>query len=304
MRRAVWLIEAGLAIILSIPLAVLPLQWALKAGEVLGLLLFHLWGSRRRIAIDNLSKSVAAGALTIPQPAETIIRSNFKNLGRSLAEVIKIYCGLGRKIIDAVHVDGIEHFHAARAKGRGIIFVTGHCGNWELLAIAGSTKISPLSIVVRPVNNPYINSLIERTRKKYGNSVINKKGALKPIMQGLKSNDCIGILMDQAVIPEEGYVIDFLGRGAWTTKMPALIARKTRAAAIPAFIHREDHGHRITMYPEVELSGDDDKEKAVKEDTERLSGFVEKYIREHPSEWLWIHRRWKRVPQSDTERIL
>jgi len=297
MKRAVWLIEAGLSIILSIPLAVLPLQWAVKAGEALGLLLFYLWGSRRRIAIENLSKSVAVHALIITEPVEAIIRNNFKNLGRSFAEVIKIYFGSGRKIFDVVHIEGIENLHVARAKGKGVMLITGHCGNWELLALSASTRLFPISIVARPVNNPYINSFVESARKKYGNRVINKKGALKPVMQGLKNNDCIGILMDQAVIPEEGYVIDFLGRGAWTTKMPALIARKTGAAAIPAFIHREHHGHRIRLYPEVELSGDDDKEKALKADTERFSGFVEQYIREHPSEWLWIHRRWKRVKQ-------
>jgi len=297
MKRAVWLIEAGLSIILSIPLAVLPLQWAVKAGEALGLLLFYLWGSRRRIAIENLSKSVAVHALIITEPVEAIIRNNFKNLGRSFAEVIKIHYGLGQKIIDAVHVEGIEYLHAAHAKSKGVLLITGHCGNWELLALSASARLFPISIVARPVNNPYINSFVERARKKYGNRVIDKKGALKPVMQGLKNNDCIGILMDQAVIPEEGYVIDFLGRGAWTTKMPALIARKTGAAAIPAFIHREHHGHRIRLYPEVELSGDDDKEKALKADTERFSGFVEQYIREHPSEWLWIHRRWKRVKQ-------
>jgi KDO2-lipid IV(A) lauroyltransferase len=90
-------------------------------------------------------------------------------------------------------------------------------------------------------------------------------------------------------------VIDFLGRGAWTTKMPSLIARKTGATAIPAFIHRENHGHKIRVYPAVELSGDVDKENALKTDTEKFSSFIEGYIREHPDEWLWIHRRWKRV---------
>jgi Kdo2-lipid IVA lauroyltransferase/acyltransferase len=295
MKRAVWLIEAGLSIILSIPIAVLPLQWALKAGEVLGLLLFYLWGSRRRIAIENLEKTVAIHSLIIPEPGETIIRNNFKNLGRSLAEIIKIYFGSGRKIMDAVHIEGIEHLHAARAKGKGVLLITGHCGNWELLALSASAVLFPISIVARPINNPYINKFVERARKKYGNSIIYKKNALKPIMQGLKNNDCIGILMDQAVIPEEGYVIDFLGRGAWTTKMPALIARKTGAAAIPAFIHRENHGHTIRVYPAVELSGDVDKENALKTDTEKFSSFIEGYIREHPDEWLWIHRRWKRV---------
>jgi KDO2-lipid IV(A) lauroyltransferase len=302
MKRAVWLIEAGLAIILSIPLAVLPLRLALKAGEVLGLLLFHIWGSRRRIAIGNLAKSVAVGALTIPQPAEEIIRNNFKNLGRSFVEVIKIYYGLGRKILDGVRFEGEKHLQAARAKGKGVLLITGHCGNWELLALSASIMLFPISLVARPVNNRYINRFVERVRKKYGNKVIDKKGALKPVMQGLKRNECVGILMDQAVLPEEGYVIAFLGRGAWTTKMPALIARKTGAAVIPAFIHRDNHGHRIRIYSEVELSVDD-AEQAVKADTERFSSYIEEYVREYPSEWLWIHRRWKRVPRSETDRI-
>ncbi|MEK7852919.1 MAG: lysophospholipid acyltransferase family protein, partial [Planctomycetota bacterium] len=99
-------------------------------------------------------------------------------------------------------------------------------------------------------------------------------------------------------LSDEGYVIDFLGRGAWTTKMPALIARKTGAAVLPAFIHRTQKGHKIKIYPAVELSDIADKEKAVIEDTKRFSGFIERYIKEHPSEWLWIHRRWKRVGQG------
>jgi KDO2-lipid IV(A) lauroyltransferase len=294
-RRAVWLIEAGLYIILSIPIAILPLRLSLKVGEMLGLLLFSMWRSRRKIAIDNLAKSVSAQAMTIPVPVEKIIRDNFKNIGRSFAEVIKIYYGLGRKIIDSVQLKGLENVEAAKSKGRGILFIAGHCGNWELLAVATSAKLSGLSVVARPINNPYINNLVERVRRKYGNSVINKKGALKPVIRTLKNNGCVGILMDQAVIKDEGYVIDFLGRGAWTTKMPALIAKKTGAAVLPAFIHRTDEGHEINFYPEVELSRTVDREKAVKEDTITFSGFIGQYIKEHPTEWLWIHRRWKRV---------
>ena len=89
--------------------------------------------------------------------------------------------------------------------------------------------------------------------------------------------------------------MDFLGRGAWTTKMPALLARKTGAAVLPAFIHRTDGRHKIKIYPQVELSGDNDKENAIKEDTKMFSRYIEEYIKEHPAEWLWIHRRWKRV---------
>jgi KDO2-lipid IV(A) lauroyltransferase len=301
MKKAVWLLEACLYILLSIPLAVLPLRWALKAGDVLGLLLFHAWGSRRRIATENLKKSVSSHAMKLSQPVEDVIRNNFRNLGRSFTEVIKIYYGLGKPIIDSVGMAGTENLLAAKAKGNGILFITGHCGNWELLAIAAATKLSDISVVARPINNPYLNDIVEKVRKRYGNSVIYKKGALKPIMQTLKKDGIVGILMDQAVISDEGYVIDFLGRGAWTTKMPALIARKTGAAVLPAFIHREGRGHKIIIHAEVELSKSSDTEAAVKEDTLTFSRSIEGYVKEYPSEWLWIHRRWKRVKENHQE---
>jgi KDO2-lipid IV(A) lauroyltransferase len=309
MKKAVWLLEVGLFIILSIPLAILPFKWAMKAGELLGLLVFYLWGSRRRIAIENIKESLVRSQESNPPlppfskegrgginySAESIARETFKNLGKSLVEIIKIYYGFGKKIISSVDIEGIENFNRAKSKGKGILFLTGHCGNWELMVIVSSVKLSAIAIVARPINNPYVNKIIENVRQRYGNSVIYKQGALKPIIQTLKDNGCVGILMDQAVIPDEGYVIDFLGRGAWTTKMPALIARKTNATALPVFIHRTNGGHRIKIFPEVELLNIDDRESAIKNDTVKFSGFIEKYIMEHPAEWLWIHRRWKRV---------
>jgi len=287
MKRAVWFLEACLYIALSIPLAVFPLRF----GEFLGSLLFYLWRSRRKIAIENIEKSGVRGQ---GLGARDIAKETFRNLGRSFTEIVKIYYGIGSGIIDSVKIEGVENLDNARAKGKGILFITGHCGNWELMATA-SAKLLPSSGIARKIKNPYINKFIERVRQRYGTSVIYKKGALKAVMKVLKNNESVGILMDQAVLSDEGYVIDFLGRGAWTTKMPALIARKTGAVVLPAFIHRTDKGHKITIYPEVELSAIADKEKAVIEDTKKFSGFIERYIKEHPSEWLWIHRRWKRV---------
>ena len=291
-RRAVWLLEAGLFILLSIPLAILPFKWSMKAGELFGLLLFYLWGSRRKIAIENIEKSEVRSQKS---EVRSIARETFKNLGKSFVEIIKVYYGFGGKILDSVDIEGIENFNKAKSKGKGILFISGHCGNWELMAITMSAKLSGVAVVARPINNPYVNKFIESVRQNYGNSVIYKQGALKTIIRTLKNNGCVGILMDQAVIPAEGYVIDFLGRGAWTTKMPALIAKKTGAAVLPAFIHRTNIGHRMKIYPEVELSNIVDMESAVLEDTKKFSGFIENYIHEHPAEWLWIHRRWKRV---------
>jgi KDO2-lipid IV(A) lauroyltransferase len=298
-KRAVWLLQTCLLILLSLPLAIMPLRFSQKAGELLGLLLFSLWRSRTQIALDNLKKAVSEGGLAITDTPRNVIRDFFKNLGRSSAEIIKVHWGFGKKIVGLVSFEGIEHFLDARSQGRGVLFITGHCGNWELLAIAMSAKFSDLAIVARPVDNPYINNMVEATRKRYGNRVIYKKGALKNMMKHLKKNMAVGILMDQAVIAEEGYIIDFLGRGAWTTKMPALIARKTGASVVPAFISRTKNGHHIQILPEIALSELSDKEEAVREDTQAFSRHIEEYIRLHPDEWLWIHRRWKRVRQNE-----
>lgn len=299
MKRALWVFEAVFIIILAAPLAIMPAMFSVKTGELLGLLLFYVWGSRRKIAINNLEEAVSSGTLNITETPEIIIRTFFQNLGKGFAEIIKIYFGLGRHIIESVTFEGIENFHTARSKGKGVLFITGHCGNWELLAISTSIKLSrSLAVVARPLDNPFLNRMIEKTRQKYDNRIIYKKAALKNILQALRSNEAVGILMDQAVLAREGFVIDFLGRGAWTTKMPALIARKTGAAVLPAFIHRTGNGHTIKIFPEVQLSHEDDKEEQSKKDTKKISSYVEDYIQEHPSEWLWIHRRWKRVKQS------
>ncbi len=292
MKRFLWGVQAAGILLFSFPLSLLPV----KGGTLLGLLLYHVWKSRRAIAIDNLRKCVNLGILSLAESPEEVIKENFRNLGRSFIEVVKIYFGTGRAILGKTMIKGMEHFEKARAKGKGVIFITGHCGNWELLAILSSYKVAPLSVVARPLNNPYLNTFLEKARSRYGNRAIYKKGALRAILAALKDGGLVGILMDQAVFPEEGYVVSFLGRGAWTTKMPALLARKTGAPAVPVFIRRTGEGHEITVHPEVGLSSNSNQEEAVREDTERFSGFIEDYIRENPSQWLWMHRRWKRAP--------
>lgn len=292
MKKALWLLEAGLFIILALPLAILPYKYSMKVGEMFGILLFYIWGGRRRIAIENIEKAMGNG-----QWANSLAKETFKNLGKSFVEILKVYYGLGERIIDSVKIEGIENFNQAKSEGKGVLFITGHCGNWELMAIAASARLSGIGIVARPIDNPYINKFVEKAREKYGNTVIYKKGALKEIMKRLKEGGCVGILMDQAVLPDEGYVIDFLGRGAWTTKMPAIIARRTGAAVLPAFIRSADNGHVISIGRKIGLPAGDDSEATLIEDTKRFSSFIEEYIKQNPSEWLWIHRRWKRVLQ-------
>jgi KDO2-lipid IV(A) lauroyltransferase len=277
---------------LSLPIAALPYGLARKAGGLLGLSVHSLWRSRRRIALENVRETQRRNLISSSASPEEIVRDNFRHLGLSLMEAVKVYYGLGDRMVKEIPIEGMEHFERAREKGRGVIFITGHCGNWELMALAHSLESCDFGLVARPLDNPYLNKVLERTRRRFGCKVIYKRGALRAIIKTLKAGGSVGILMDQAVLADEGVIIDFLGRPAWTTRTPVALARRTGAPLLPAFIRRTGEGHAIRIYPEVELTGDDT------EDTRRLSGFIEDYIRENPTQWLWMHRRWKRAPQG------
>lgn len=281
-----------IAFLVSSPLALLPAGLSRRAGRALGLLLYYLWPSRRKIAAENLRESVQKGALLLEAPPEETAKEFFRNLGQSASELAKIYFGRGEGVFKSVSVKGFGNYEKAGTPGRGIIFVTAHCGNWELLALSSPQRLGKLSVVARPLDNPFLNRFVEGIRAKYGNEVVYKSGALKKLLRLLKAGGMAGILADQAVLREEGEVIEFLGRGAWTSRIPVLLARRTGAALLPVFINRtgRDGGHEITIYPELDLNGTDI------EVLRRINAVIEEQVRAHPSEWLWIHRRWKRVP--------
>ncbi len=298
MNHVLWFLQCLLVVIATLPIALLPHRLSLKLGERLGDLLYLCWGSRRRIAIENLKAAVARKAVSISAPPEDVIKQNFRNLGKSFAEVVKIYFGLGDQIIKGVKIRGAENFVKASKQGKGTLIITGHCGNWELNALAASENVTKLHVVARPIDNPYLNRLIERTRRKYGNRVIYKKGALKKILFALSKNETVVILMDQSVVSSEGVGADFLGKKDYTMKTPAVIAMKTGSPVLPAFIRRSGEGHIIEIGGEVALERSEGTEKAVYANTVKLSQCIEEYIKQNPTEWLWIHRRWKRVKDS------
>lgn len=288
MKRLLWIVELSIITLVTLPFLFLPLS----SGRVLGLILYYLWRKRRNIAIENVRMACTSGIIK-GEPVK-IVRKNFEEIGKSVAEMVRIFFGRGKGIISKVRFRGLENLEKAKDKGKGVIFVTGHCGNWELLGIATSSRINPLSVVARKINNPYLNRLVEKIRSRYGNSVIYKKGALKEIIRVLRNNGSVGILMDQAVLPQEGVLVEFLGRPAWTTKMPFLIAKKTGSPILPAFIKNEGKEKVITIYPEVMLLLNN-SDSMIEENMRILNSFIENYIKENPEQWLWMHRRWKRT---------
>ncbi len=295
MKRMRHFLPFVLLAVITSPLAVLPYRIALRAGDLLGILAYVFWSSRRRIALENLQGAVDRGVLVLATDPRSIIRQNFRNLGRSVIEVAKIYYGFGQSVFRHVAVKGEENYRKASQKGRGVLCVTAHCGNWELLAVYISVKIARITIVARKQDNPYLNKCIERTREKYGNQTIYKEGALKKMLASLKKGGLIGILMDQSVIRSEGIIVPFLGKNAYAMKTPAILARKTGSPVVPAFIRRTKDGHLIEVGEEIPLSAAADSEAALIQDTINFLRPMEDFIKHYPAEWLWIHRRWKRI---------
>lgn len=300
MKKIIWMFQVAVFYGFTWVVALVPERLSERFGVWTGLMLRRVLGSRRRIAEENISRVLehmrAQPEWTCSIPtAEGIAREVFCNLGRSLVETCRLYHGKGDGLIDRIEVRGMEHYDAARAMGKGIIFLTGHCGNWELMALAYAPLFkAPLSVVARRQNNPYLNTMVERMRMHYDNTVIYKDNALRNMMAVIRRNGTVGLLVDQTVFPEEGYLIDFLGRKAWASKAPVLIARKTGVTIVPAFIHREDDHHVIDIYPALLFNGEGD-EQGWQDDVKIYSRMIEKFIVAHPTQWYWVHRRWKRT---------
>lgn len=300
MKQIVWKLQTGFFYLFTLIVAYIPRQLVRPAGRLTGLLMCRLLFERRRVAEENIRrclpylKQQPEWTCTLETP-EAIARETFIHLGTSLVETCCLYHGRGTFLIEGIEVRGQEHFDAARARGKGLIFLTGHCGNWELVALAYSRRFNaPMSVVARRQNNPYLNEMVEKMRMHYDNRVIYKDNAMRSMISVIRKNGLIGLLVDQAVFPDEGALIPFLGRSAWASKAPVVLARKTGVAILPTFIHREGDRHVITINPECVFEGADSDE-GLAENVKQYSGYIERYIIAHPTNWYWVHRRWKRA---------
>jgi KDO2-lipid IV(A) lauroyltransferase len=280
----------------SRPLAYLPGPAALKLGGRTARFGARLWADRRRFAVANIRRCAADGQIRFSGSAEDLAMRSFDQLGRNFVEIIRLYHGRDPGLLDRVEIRGAENYFQAKEKNRGVMVVTGHCGNWELMALAFAHHLDRSQVVARALNNPHLNRLLEQIRGLTGNGVIYKDGAIRSMMAAFKQKGTVGILMDQAVLREEAVAVYFLGRPALTSKLPALLARKMRVPVVPMFAHRENGRHVVTLFPEIPLSGQADKTAALREDTQRMTRPIEDHIRRYPDQWLWGHRRWKRAP--------
>ncbi len=276
----------------------LPLPLARLEARVLGRLLRHAAPGLARVARRNLT-------LAFPELDEArrkaILRGAYRSLGRSLLLFAR-FPRLSRDNIDRwIRYQGFEHFARARDAGRGVLFLTAHLGNWELSALAHGLYGHPLHIVVRPLDNPYLDELVAGYRTHAGNRVIEKTDSPRRILEALNLNHAVGLLIDQNASPDAGVFVDFFGVKACASTGLTKIALRTGAAVVPGFALWDDQERRYVLrfWPPIEMTQTGDEDADIIANTQRLHAGLERIIREYPEQWLWMHRRWKTRPPGE-----
>jgi KDO2-lipid IV(A) lauroyltransferase len=194
--------------------------------------------------------------------------------------------------------EGLENFQKAYEKEKGILILTAHFGNWEwMAALFPLQSHHPVHVVVRPLDSRFLDSMVEQLRMRTGNQAIPKQKAMGQILRLLKAGEIVGILLDQNMAWQEGVFVDFFGEKACTNTGMALLALKTGTPVLPAFnIRQKDGRYRVVIEPEIPLVRTGDKERDVTENTQRFTQIIERYVRNYPDQWLWLHQRWKTRP--------
>jgi KDO2-lipid IV(A) lauroyltransferase len=279
-------------------LGILPRRLSRALAIALAQLLYLLHVRLRRVGMRNLQ-------LAFPEKSEAerkrILRGVFTSLGRQLAEVCQFPKYTLKNVDEVVVYDGLENFDRAYARGKGVLFVTAHFGGWELSAFAHSLHGHWLHIVMRPMDNDYLDRLVQTYRTMHGNKTVGKDDFVRGLLAAMKAGETVGILMDTNMTPPQGVFVNFFGIPACTASGLARIALRTDAAVVPGFtIWDEKLGkYRLRFDPALELVRSGDLEADILANTQKFTSVIEEYVREFPDQWLWVHRRWKTRPAGE-----
>jgi Kdo2-lipid IVA lauroyltransferase/acyltransferase len=229
-----------------------------------------------------------------------ILRGVFTSLGRQFAELCLFPKYTKKNVSKVVVYDGFENFERALARGKGVLFLTAHLGAWELSAFAHSLHGHPLKIVMRPLDNVYLDRLSRRYRTMHGNATVDKDDFVRGLLSAMKNGETVGILMDTNMTPPQGVFVDFFGIPACTASGLARIALRTDAAVVPGFTVWDPvlRKYRLRFDSAVSLirTGNDDADAVA--NTALFTKIIQDYVRRYPDQWLWVHRRWKTRPEG------
>lgn len=257
-------------------------------------LFYHIGTKNRLITLHNLMRSFPEKN---PDEIVSIAKGVYRHFAVVAAEFFDLPYLTKENMHEWVDVDGLEHYRAAAAKGKGLLTIVAHFGNWELMTIAVPMYLQPIDIVYRPLDNAVIDNMVEYVRTVQGNSLIPKGGSGKKIVEFLKENHLIGILSDQNVAHYEGVFVDFFGRPACSGVGLAVMAMRSGAPVLPVFMARQKSGkYKLIIQSAIEAICTDDYHADLVVNTQRFAKIVEEVIREYPDQWFWFHQRWKTKP--------
>jgi KDO2-lipid IV(A) lauroyltransferase len=279
--------------VVGLALGRLPFALAVGIGAALGAGAYRVLRRERRRALRHLGMAFPG---LRPAMRARIAGAAFRNAGRSFAELAQ-WARLGSRLDDLVTIDGLEHVHRGLAMGRGLVAVTGHVGNWELLGAIFAQRGFPLSVVARRVNDDRFDDLIADFRTRAGVRSIQREDprALGSIVGALRAGGLLALLVDQDS-RGPGVFVPFFGHLAHTSPGAAILALRTGAPVIAAFIQRRVHGHHVRIEPIYGFQPAPGRRPSVEELTARITAAIEEQIRRSPGEWVWWHRRWRRQP--------
>jgi Kdo2-lipid IVA lauroyltransferase/acyltransferase len=280
-------------------LRVLPRSWARAAGALIANIAHDSLGRLRRVGLRNLE--LAFPAMPASERAH-ILRLEYRHLGWLLAEFCQMSTYTPEFAERFIRYEGLEHYLAARERGKGVLVLTGHLGAWELSSFYHSLAGYPMGMVIRRLDNPLVDALVNRIRCQHGNRVLHKDDFARGLLAAMRAGDTVGILMDTNMTPPQGLFVPFFGIEACTASGLARVALKTGAAVLPGFLLWEESERQYVLhfYPELALADTGDAEADTADNTARFTAVLEDAIRQYPSQWLWMHRRWKTRPPGES----
>lgn len=273
----------------------LPLSAALCVGRGLGWVYGSAIRYHRQDAINALSRA-------FPEKTESeilgIVRRMYANLGMNLAEILRLGKVTDEFLREIIVVEGEELARAALLKNRGTVILTGHLGNWDLLATIVPRLGYPLTVISKDIKNKGVNDFWMNMRRRFGVKFVPAHNSYRTCLTALKKNELVGFILDQNMIDKEGVFVDFFGKPACTTPGLAYMSAQSGAPVVPVFMIRKENGHHLVkVLPPLDPPPNREP-GTIREHTQQYTKIIEDMIRQHPDQWIWIHRRWKTVPPA------
>ncbi len=290
---AAWIAFVPAALLIGL-LRVLPRRAVRRLGRTMGWLIYRIDKHHRNVADSNLA--TAFGSACSDMERKRIIRRAFLHFGASFFDLVHLtYLPPGKRD-RAIQVQGDENLRQALSKGKGALIVTGHYGLWEIAGIP-LNRIAPLSVVARPLDNPFMEKALLKMRGRLGSKVISKFKASREILRSLRANESVAILIDQNVQIHEGIFVNFFGKQASTTPSLAMFHLRTGAPIIPIFCSpTPSKKYLLKILPPVEAELTGNRDSDIKSITQACTRLIEDQIRSAPEFWFWFHNRWKTRP--------